>query len=92
MVTGPGWAMDAKLDLQGNHAHRYGLRATLSHGDVTKTVAELRSLGYGSGNFTIASRAVEGFTGKAEGIWRLCIDDTDTRVGTGVIAKFGVHD
>lgn len=91
-VTGPGWAMDAKFDLAGNHAHRYGLRATLTHGTETQTVVELRSLGYGSGNFNVTSRPAPGFTGKAAGTWRLCVDDTDTRVGTGIIAKFAVHD
>jgi V8-like Glu-specific endopeptidase len=93
-VDTPGWAMDAKIDLEGNHAHRGGLRATLEHGKQKIIAADLRSLGssFSAGNFTVSSRAIAGFTGKAAGTWKLCIEDTDTRVGTGALTKFNVHD
>jgi len=90
-VSGAGNAADVKLDLSGTHDYRSILRATLSHGGVTREAFPTGTFPSGAGNFGLTGRAISGFTGDAAGDWTLCIVDTDAYGDTGVLASWSVH-
>jgi len=90
-VTAAGNAADAKLDLVGTHTYRSVLRATLAHDGVTAAAFATRTFPSSAGTFTLASKAITGFSGSATGTWTLCITDTDAYGDSGTLSSFGVH-
>lgn len=91
-VTGSGNASDVKLDLTGTHTYRSVLKATLAHNGVTATAFATRTFASSSGTFSLASKAIAGFTGSAAGTWTLCVTDTDAYGDSGTLKSFSVHD
>jgi len=90
-VTAAGNASDVKLDLGGTHTYRSVLKATLAHSGVTATAFATRTFPSSSGTFTLAGRAIAGFSGSATGVWTLCITDTDAFGDSGALSSFAVH-
>lgn len=91
-VSGTGIASAVKLDVSGTHSYRSALRATLSHGGVTKEAFPAGTFPTGSGSFSFTSRAVAGFSGSATGTWTLCVIDTDAYGDAGALGTWGVHE
>ena len=91
VTTTGGLASAAHLDLTGTHTYRSILKATLAHGGTTLTAFPTRSFPSSSGTFSLANKAITGFTGDASGTWTLCVTDTDGYGDSGSLNGFAVH-
>ncbi|MDB4941786.1 MAG: peptidase [Labilithrix sp.] len=91
-VTGAGNAADVKLDLSGTHTYRSVLKATLAHNGTTATAFATKTFPSSSGTFSLASKAIAGFSGSATGTWTLCVTDSDGYGDSGTLKSFSVHD
>jgi len=92
MVSTPGDASAAKVDVSGRHDWRSILRGTLAHNGVTVAAFPVNTFAAGPGTFSFTNRAASGISGDASGMWTLCIVDTDAYGDTGILSTWSVHD
>jgi vibriolysin len=91
VTGGTGDATTAKLDIAGQHQFRSILRGTLAHNGVTVTAFPVNTLPRAAGLFSFTNRSIGGLTGDPNGLWTLCIIDTDGFGDTGVLNTWSVH-
>jgi pseudolysin/vibriolysin len=91
-VSGDGDAADALISLDGVHAWRSILAATLEHNGTVVDVFTVGSFPDDAGAFGLTDQPVAGLSGSAAGEWTLCIIDTDEFGDTGTLNSWSVHD
>jgi subtilisin-like proprotein convertase family protein len=87
-----GDAVDTKLNISGRHDHRSSLRGTLAHNGVTVVAFPKNTFPATFGNFAFTNRPISGLSGSPNGVWTLCIIDTDGGGDTGILKTWRVHD
>lgn len=87
-----GDAASTKLDIDGTHTWRSALRATLTHNGVTVPAFPVLTLPANTGTFSLHDRPVPGLSGDVNGLWTLCVIDSDAFNDVGILASWSVHD
>jgi Zn-dependent metalloprotease/subtilisin-like proprotein convertase family protein len=91
-VGSKGESSAAKLDISGVHDWRSVLRGTLEHNGTVVEAFPVGTFPSQAGPFELTDRPVEGLSGSAEGVWTLCVIDTDGYGDTGTLATWSVHE